>query len=103
MSGVSRSDLDWIRETLADCTPQEVARVKAVIAEACGKPPPAAPTLLAIRDDLADARAILHALDLALFAMPTPDRDALRTVSDIAMGRIAGIIGQVDLLRGEAA
>jgi hypothetical protein len=51
--------------------PQEVARIKAVIAEACGK--------------------------------PAPDRGALRTVSDIAVGRLEGIIGQVDVLRGEAA
>jgi len=31
--------------------------------------------------------------------MPTPDRNALRTVSDIAVGRLEGIIGQVDVLR----
>ena len=101
MSGISQSDLEWIRGILDGRPPQEIARIKAVVAHACGAQPPGAATLLDIRDDLTEARAIVHALDLAFAGLENHDRHALRTIGEIALGRLDAICAQVDVLRGE--
>jgi hypothetical protein len=62
-----------------------------------------AATLLDIRDDLTETRAIIHALDLdlAFAGLENHDRHALRTHGEIALDRLDAICAQVDVLRGE--
>jgi hypothetical protein len=103
MAGITQSDLEWMRQTLNGRSAEEIARIKEVFAHACGTQPPQAPTLIDVLDDLADTRALFHALDLAFAGLESADRHALRTVAEIALDRLDGVCSQVEILHGEGA
>jgi len=72
-------------------------------AQACGTQMPQALTLIVVLDDLTETRAIPHALDLAFADLEKAGRHALRTVAEVALGRLDGVCMQVEVLRGEGA
>ena len=113
MSGLTQEDFDWIRRMLAGRTPTEIERMKAVVQQYCDDldrsrdadhlnpalPESAADDLLDVVDGLSETRAMVYALDMALSDLPADEENALRSMSDLIMQRIAKIRDAAEALR----
>lgn len=113
MTGLNQQDFDWMRAMLAGRSPQERARMKAVVERLCAdfdqpRPIPRNPELtgeaskaiVETIDGLAEVRAILFALDMACGDVGDADAgDALQTIIRVVEDRVTAIKGNLEALR----